>query len=217
MNKPAALAQLQAQWRENPRLRYGGMVIVAILGVQALLMLSDRVDAQRAAYAADLQMLSRLEGLRKETVWLERAKATSAKLETVTAQIPEVAGKGMAQAEAQAWLAALAAEQKLGEPRIKVEDTVEVEGYPELWQVIARLEGTLPAHGHEAFMRALSDALPWVQVERLEVAEGDAPRVVATFRSYYRKAVEEGAAKPARGDVGQDRAAPRAATAGSAQ
>lgn len=215
MNKPAALVQLQAQWRENPRLRYGGMVIVAILGVQGLLMLSDRVQARKAAYAADLQMLSRLEGLRKETVWLERAKTASAKLEEVSGQIPEVAGKGMAQAESQAWLTALATDQKLGEPRIKVEDTVEVEGYPELWQVIARLEGTLPAHGHEPFMRALSDALPWVQVERLEVAEGDAPRVVATFRSYYRKVVEDAA--PAGGGASRDRAAPRASTAGTAQ
>ena len=39
-------------------------------------------------------------------------------------------------------LTRLAAEQKLGEPRIKVEDTVAVAGYPALWQVIARLEGT---------------------------------------------------------------------------
>ena len=102
MNKPAALAQLQAQWRENPRLRYGGMVIAAILGVQGLLMLSDRLQARKAAYAADLQMLSRLEGLRKETVWRERAKTASAKLEAVSGQIPEVTGKGMAQAESQA-------------------------------------------------------------------------------------------------------------------
>lgn len=217
MNKPAVLAQLQAQWRENPRLRYGGMVIIAILGVQGLLMLSDRVHARRAAYAADLQMLSRLEGLRKETVWLARAKAASAQLDAVTEQIPEVAGKGMAQAESQAWLTALAAEQKLGEPRIKVEDTVEVEGYPELWQVVARLEGTLPAHAHEGFMRALSDAQPWMQVERLEVAEGDAPRVVATFRGYYRRAAEEAAAKPGQHGASQDRAASRTATAGTAR
>ena len=53
-------------------------------------------------------------------------------------------------------------------------------------------------------MRALAEALPWVQVERIEIAEGDAPRVVVTFRSYYRKAVAVTGASPQAPDARND-------------
>lgn len=184
----AGLRQLRSQWRANPRLRYGGMAIIGILGLQGLFMLSDHASQLKAAYTADIEMLARLEGLRKETWWPERADGTNEVLQAVVDRIPEVAGKGMAQAESQAWLTRLAADQKLEDPHVKVESTVDVDGYPDMWQVISRLDGTLPDHGHGAFLHALAEALPWVQVERIEIAEGNAPRVVVTFRSYYRKA-----------------------------
>lgn len=183
------LEQLRNEWRSNQRLRYGTMVIVVILGVQGMFMLSDAVDRRIAAYADDVEMQARLEGMRTEAHWPARAEKTRGMLDAVIGRIPEVSGKGMAQAESQAWLTRLAADQGIVEPRVKVEDTVDVDAYPDMWQVISRLEGTLPDHGQAAFMRALADALPWVQVERIEIAEGAAPRVVVTFRSYYRKAV----------------------------
>lgn len=187
MSSLRVLRQLRDDWRANPRLRYGGMVIVAILCVQLLLMLSDQIDKRKAAYTGDLEMLARLEGMRSERAWPARAKQVQAKLQDVSDGIPEVTGKGMAQAEMQAWLTRLAQDQGLTETHIKIEDTVDVDAYPEFWQVLSRLEGKLPAHGHEAFMRALAEALPWVQAERLDVQSGDNPRVVVTFRSYYRK------------------------------
>ncbi|MFC6352107.1 hypothetical protein H7691_02525 [Stenotrophomonas sp. CW117] len=180
---------LRDEWRSNPRLRYGAMVILAILGMQGWFLLSDQVEKRMKAYASDMEMLARLEGVRKEVWWPERAGKVAELLQTVTGTIPEVAGKGMAQAESQAWLAHLVAEQKIGEPRVKVEDTVDVDGYPDMWQVISRLEGNLPNLGHQAFMHSLAEALPWVQVERIEIGEGEAPRVVVTLRSYYRKGV----------------------------
>lgn len=192
MSSQRGWRQLRAEWQANPRLRYGGMVIVAILGVQGLLMLSDRIEKDVTAYKGDTDMLARLESVRKETWWPERAKKTQDTLADVTDRIPQVAGKGMAQAQSQAWLTQLAADQKLEEPRVKVEDTVEVDGYPDLWQVVARVEGKLPENGQQAFVQALADALPWIQVERLEIPEGSAPRVVATLRSYYRKAAPAG-------------------------
>ncbi|WP_313256495.1 hypothetical protein [Stenotrophomonas acidaminiphila] len=198
--------QLRDEWRSNPRLRYGAMVIVAILGMQGVFMLSDQVRERMTTYASDMEMLARLEGVRKETWWPERASKAAELLEAVTGRIPEVTGKGMAQAESQAWLTRLAAEQRVGESRVKVEDTVDVDGYPDMWQVISRLEGNLPSHGHEAFMRALAEALPWIQVERIEVGEGETPRVVATFRSYYRKGVPDGDVQPHQASNRQDAA-----------
>ena len=204
MSDSRRLQQLHAEWRNNPRLRYGGMVIAAILGMQGLFMLSDQVHKRMDAHADDMEMLARLEGVRKETWWPERAGKTVELLETVTEAIPEVTGKGMAQAESQAWLTRLATEQQIGESRVKVEDTVDVDGDPDMWQVISRLEGNLPSHGHEAFMRALAEALPWVQVERIEVGEGETPRVVVTFRSYYRKAAPAADGQPQQVSKRQD-------------
>lgn len=196
MSNLRGLQQLRDQWRNTPRLRHGVMVIVAILGLQGLFMLSDQVHKRVATHTADMEMLARLEGLHKEAWWPERAAKMQEMLEAVTERIPEVAGKGMAQAESQAWLTRLAADQALAEPRVKVEDTVDVDGYPDMWQVISRLEGKLPAHGHEAFLRALAEALPWVQTERIEIAEGSTPRVVVTLRSYYRKAAPAAEGQP---------------------
>lgn len=195
MTDMRGLRQLRDQWRSTPRLRYGAMLIVAILGMQGLFLLSDQVRKQAARHAGDMEMLGRLEALRTESWWPMRAGEARQVLEAVTSRIPQVAGKGMAQAESQAWLSRLAAEQGLAEPRIQVESTVDVDGYPDMWQVISRLDGQLPAHGHEPFVRALADALPWMQVERIEIGEGATPRVGVTFRGYYRKA-QPGAAEP---------------------
>lgn len=186
-NEHGTLAKVLAEWRSNPRLRYGAMLIVAILGVNGLLSLSDRVVKQQAAYTADTEMLARLEAMHKEDFWPKRAEAAQEQWQQVQEAIPLVNGKGMAQADTQARLGKLAEQVQLTEPRIKVEDTVDVDGYPELWQVVASLEGLLPDHGQEAFLRALAEAQPWVQAERIDIEAGNTPRIKVTLRSYYRK------------------------------
>ena len=61
-------------------------------------------------------------------------------------------------------------------------------GYPDLWQVMARLDGKLPQYGQAGLLRELSEALPWIQAERLEIDEADPARVVLVVRGYYRQA-----------------------------
>ena len=68
-----------------------------------------------------------------------------------------------------------------------MEDTLDVPDHPDMWQVLARLDGQIPAFRHEKFLRAVAQDMPWIQVERLEIAEGTPARVGMTVRSYYRR------------------------------
>ena len=91
--------------------------------------------------------------------------------------------------------------------------------YPEMWQVMARLDGQIPQYGQAAFLRALSEALPWIQAERLEIAEGDQPRTVLVVRGYYRQAEdgEPAAARELAPDADADADADAGADAGAGQ
>jgi hypothetical protein len=188
------LTQVRSEWRRNMRLRIGVMAIFAIAGGNLVLMLSRKVDSEAKAYSDQVEMLTRLESLKQQDYWVDRARQVSEVLLAVQEQIPSVNSAGLAQAESQAWIKAFADEVKIGEPRIKVEAASDVEGYPELWQVIARLDGTLPEYGHKSFLRGLAAASPWIQIERIELREGAVPGFSVTLRSYYRD--ESGSSAP---------------------
>ena len=75
----------------------------------------------------------------------------------------------------------------LTDAQVKVEDVLAVPGHPDFWQVMARIEGSVPAYGQAAFVRALAQGLPWLQVERLEIGEGaQAAHASAVIRGYFR-------------------------------
>src|SRR5690606_15840931 len=77
-------------------------------------------------------------------------------------------------------------------PRVRVETTLDVPGHPELWQVLARLDASVPPGQLGPFLQAVSGGMPWIQVERLDLsttAEGQ--RLVMTARAYYRKSSGE--------------------------
>ena len=175
------------EWRANRRLRMAVLIALVVLSVNVIVSLETRKQALIGSYTSDLELQARLEGVSRQLQWKLRAKDAEARLEVLRGQLPVVSGSGLAQAELQSWLTQLASSAGLAEPQVKVEDTLEVENHPDMWQVLARLDGQLPAYGQAAFLRAVSDGLPWVQVERLEIAEGTPARVGLTVRSYYRR------------------------------
>lgn len=183
----ARWARIDEEWRANRRLRMAVLIALVVLSVNVIVSLETRKQALIASYTSDLELQARLEGVSRQVQWKLRAKDAEARLEALRGQLPVVSGSGLAQAELQSWLTQLASAAGLAEPQVKVEDTLEVEGHPDLWQVLARLDGQLPAYGQAAFLRAVSDGLPWIQVERLEIAEGMPARVGLTVRGYYRR------------------------------
>lgn len=183
----ARWARIGEEWRANRRLRMAVLVALVVLAVNVIVALETQKRELIAGYTSDLELQARLEGVSRQSQWVERAKDAGARLEALRAQLPLVSGSGLAQAELQSWLTQLASSTGITEPQVKVEDTLEVEGHPDMWQVLARLDGQVPVYGHAAFLRAVSDGLPWIQVERLEIAEGTPARVGLTVRSYYRR------------------------------
>ena len=182
------LQRARDEWRANRRLRLAGMVALAFLAAHALFAMGDHRRALAERYGDDLELQARFEGMRGQKDWPQRATQAEAGLEEMRGRIPEVTGAGLAQAEMQNWLTELAARTDLSDPKVRVEDTLDVPDYPDMWQVMARLDGQIPQYGHATLLRALSEGLPWIQAERLEVGEGDQARVVLVVRGYYRRA-----------------------------
>ena len=207
----ARWTRIGEEWRANRRLRMAVLIALVVLSVNVIVSLETRKQALIAGYTSDLELQARLEGVSRQSQWKLRAKDAEARLEALHGQLPVVSGSGLAQAELQSWLTQLASSTGLVGPQVKVEDTLEVEGHPDLWQVLARLDGQLPEYGQATFLRAVSDGLPWIQVERLEIAEGVPARMGLTVRSYYRRgqaqaAVPEPALDPVPPPVSEDAA-----------
>ena len=139
------------------------------------------------AHAADSRLRQRLEHVAAQPEWVERAKQAEAELDGLRREMRVAANAGQAQAEIQAWLSEFAAAQKLSSPAVKVQDVLEVPGHPELMQVLARLDGTLPAFEQHSLVRGLERGLPWMQVERLEIGEQNEAKVSLVMRAYYRR------------------------------
>jgi hypothetical protein len=179
------LAGVRGQWRENRRLRLAVLVVLVILGVQALGVIGKWSAAAAERQLADMKLRERLDLIGAQPEWLDRADEAEAELDLMQRQMLTVASAGQAQAEVHAWLSEFAKSGGVADPTIKVEQVLDVPGQPALVQVLARLEGKLPAFGHAAVVRGVSWGLPWIQAERLEV--GEQARVNLVVRSYYRR------------------------------
>lgn len=189
--------QVLQQWRANRRLRVGVMIVVLIGGLHLVLGLGDRNRALADEYRQQAGLLERLDEASRESGWPDYAAEAEALLAAERDAIPQVSSAGLAQAELQTWLTVQATAASLAEPRVRAETTLEVPGHEDLWQVIARLDGVVPGHALRNFLRGLSQDLPWIQVERIEVAEGrDSMRVSVIVRGYYRRAVEAASGGP---------------------
>ena len=180
-------AKIQGEWRNNRRLRMAGLVALIVLSAHAMVTLETKKRALVASYTSELELLARLQQVGRQSQWVVRAKEAEASLEALQGRIPQVSGSGLAQAELQTWLTDLASSTGLSEPKVRVEDTLDVPGHPDMWQVLARLDGQIPAFGQEKLLRAVTEGMPWIQVERLEIAEGTPTRLGMTVRSYYRR------------------------------
>lgn len=182
------LEQLRQDWAQNRRLRFGVLVVVIIAGLHGVARLADQREAEAAAFQREGDLLRRLQAAGQEKDWPKRAKDAEASLAGLVESIPMARSAGAAQADLQTRLRTLAADAVLTGPTVRVETTVDVPDHPDLLQVMARLEGTVPTpHDLAPVLRALSAGLPWLQTEQLEVGEGAPVRIMAIVRAYYRK------------------------------
>lgn len=189
--------RVRQEWRQNARLRWGALVIVLILGARLALSVSDERAELAKQYARDAELFARLDATAQETAWPRRAKAAEAARDELVGSLREARNDGAARADLQAWLGTLATDAVLTQPVVQVEAVLDVPGYPELRQAVARIEGTVPTHLDVApFARGLAAGLPWIQAEQFEIGDGQPVRVQAIVRAYYRKPSLAPAATP---------------------
>ncbi len=181
------LERLRQEWRDSQRLRIAALCGAVVLGMHLAFGLSDRQVEDRTQYVRDADLLARLKDASRDLAWPERADKAEAALLAMRQSIPSVGSSGLAQAELQTWLSQQAQVAGLQEPNVRVETTLDVPSHPDMWLVMARLDAAAPVGTLSAFLRGLSTGLPWIQAERVEVADGQTARVSVVVRAYYRR------------------------------
>ena len=187
MSMPA-LENLSAQWSDNRRLRVAVLVALVVMALHLLDGLGRHREAAMQAQASDARLGRGLAQLAAQPEWAARAKQAEAELDVLRREMRAVSSAGQVQAEIQTWLTELAKAQNVANPTVKVQEVLDVPGHPALVQVLARLDGDLPAFSQKALARRLAAALPWIQVERLEIGDQGAAKLSLVVRAYYRRA-----------------------------
>lgn len=186
------LAQAKAQWRENGRLRWSALLIVIILTSHSALLLSDHNQALEKNFDHESVLLARLRTASADAQWLDRAQDARKHLQALKESVPLVDSAGLAQAELTALLTEQTRQAGLGQVAVRAEAALEVPDRPELWQVMARVDAVVPDAGAlAAYLGRMAEALPWAQIDRLEISEGSVQRMVVVVRAYYRQPVAE--------------------------
>lgn len=185
-------AQAKAQWCENERLRWSALLIVIILTSHSALLLSDYNRTLEKNFDHESVLLARLRTASADAQWLDRAQAAQKHLQALKESVPLVESAGLAQAELTALLTEQARQAGLDQVAVRAEAALEVPDRPELWQVMARVDAVVPDAGAlAAYLGRMADALPWVQIDRLELGEGNVHRIAVVVRAYYRQPVAE--------------------------
>ena len=96
------------QWRQNPRLRYALLIVLAILAMHGVLKIADRRDEVAKAWAHDQELMARYREVAAEPDWPKRSAGLMQQWRDSVAALPHAATMGEAKAEQQVWLAGLA-------------------------------------------------------------------------------------------------------------
>jgi len=177
-------APVVAQWRSNRRLRLACGVAVLFVVFNVASSLSASRSETAATYRDAHRLWQRLDGAARDAVWIERAAESSKAIEQVVSTMATASGDGQAQAEAQAILQGLAAAAGLPAAIVRSEGAVLQREPIAIWEVAARLD----AQGGMAEINALLSAIAaqqWVQVERVDVGDGEPGRLQLTMRAYF--------------------------------
>lgn len=143
MTASLQLKRLADEIRGNPRLQSGAVLIALLVFGWLYLVLVDWRDAKHSELDDARQRLAQVRGLAGQTAWMERANEADAVAARLSAEIPEIASPGLAQAEFQSWLRTLVDAQG-GTLRLDVQAPVLLERPDNVVRVSATVSGALP-------------------------------------------------------------------------
>ncbi len=185
MNTHPLFSEFSNQWRQNPKLRLGGWLILVILLTYLFLLLSDREAALKKDYRNMSARLERLDLLARQKEWVGRADAVRAFVVQMEGRFWKASSRGLAQAKVQIWVDNLLAKKGITDARTQVEPARDMTGYESVWQVGARLEAPFAPHKLTDLLHTLETHRQIVTVEQLDVLNTNRPRFTLVFKAYF--------------------------------
>ena len=188
MSSPLAsrLREFREEIRRNPRLRWGGLAIVAILFLYMLMLLSDwrrELQLQYQQRATDLYKMAARAG---PDQWLGRARAANSMRRALDAEIPAASSLGIAQAEVQDSVRAIISAFGRG-LNAETRAAAQVPGRPGLWRIPVTVNGVIQPRLLLEFLRRVEGNPKLVTVEEFSfVVQQNRPVVSMTIAAYYR-------------------------------
>lgn len=137
----AATQKLRADVSGNPRLRWGLVVIAAILLLQVFLMLLDVRSAQLREYQLQAQKLEKMKELAGEQVWIQRSEVAARLRRALEAEIPHAETAGVAQAQVVTWVRDAAVATGAEGLRIQPGTPEELASLPGTWRIPVTVAG----------------------------------------------------------------------------
>ena len=175
-----------SELRSNRRALAGVSLILVILLVEGFLLLRDATLEKRAEYARERTRLQRVIAVGQERDWPQRATASRALRAQLDGRLWTAESDGIARADLQDWLSAMARDVGLSTIEVRIELTTPKSLPSDLRQVTA----TVTAQPEEAALIKLLDRIAQAPhlavVERLSVRQRPNPYLEMVLSAYAR-------------------------------
>lgn len=179
------LAQARAEFQANARLRWGGLLIAAIVVFYLWLVLSDvRAEMQRE-YVQQVQRLDKITSLAGQDEWLQRAEQARVLRDALQAQIPSVDTLGLAQASVQSLARDLisASGKQL---RVQAETATEVGRGSGIWRVPVVISGGMAPAAALQLIQRIENQPNLVVIEQAIVINRNTGTLTLTMAAFFR-------------------------------
>ncbi len=179
------LAQARAEFQANARLRWGGLLIAAIMVFYLWLVLADvRAEMQRE-YVQQVQRLDKITSLAGQDEWLQRAEQARVLRDALQAQIPSVDTLGLAQASVQSLARDLISAS--GKPlRVQAETATEVGRGSGIWRVPVVVSGGMAPAAALQLIQRIENQPNLVVIEQAIVINRNEGVLTLTMAAFFR-------------------------------
>ncbi|PWU29990.1 hypothetical protein DK254_07605 [Pseudomonas sp. RW407] len=178
--------RLREQWREQPRLRLAGWLVLALLAAHLLLLGSDWRDARRQAFEESARRLAQMRALASQGDWPDRAVQAEDVRSALRKRLWQARNPSLARADVQAWLDAQARQSGLQDARISVLPPLDFDKEDVGARVQAQLRGRFEPKSFGRLLHALESAEHWVSIVALELNDRGSPSVNLQLTFHFR-------------------------------
>ncbi|MEA1889029.1 MAG: hypothetical protein U9N50_04515 [Pseudomonadota bacterium] len=163
------ISELFNQWRENPRLRFGVLIMIVIVAIYVFLFLEDIREKQEVEYQQEIERYQRMQAIAEQQYWPERAEQARSQRVQLQTGLWRAESQGLAQAALQSWLKRKLHKLKLDTIKYDVAAVKPVPGINYIWQVPAHLKGALQLEQLIELLSLIELNKDLVRIEQLEI------------------------------------------------